>query len=156
MAVILELSIDLSKASDSANHTILLKKLLWHNVDPRWFWSYLVDWWQVVKGGSLSISPISWHSAGIYPWPHTFQLFPNDHPSNLPHGWLISYAYRTLPSLMNWTCWKPSRKRLSRLYCPILLQLLENKPCKTTLLFIGTNKSLQKHHPFISILPSTS
>ena len=45
-------SIDLSKASDSVSHDVLLTELHWYGIDHRRFQSYLVSRNQVVTGGS--------------------------------------------------------------------------------------------------------
>ena len=41
--------LDLSKAFDSVNHDVLIKKLSKHNIDPSWFRSYLSDHYQSVR-----------------------------------------------------------------------------------------------------------
>ena len=86
-------SIDLSKAFDSVNHSILLTKLEQYGIPSNWFRSYLSNRSQQVRGSSLPALPLS-HGVpqGSIVGPILFLIFVNDLSCFLPHGRLISYA----------------------------------------------------------------
>ena len=84
-------SIDLSKAFDSVDHSVLLNKLEWYGISSRWFSSYLSGRSQLVR--SSTALPLS-HGVpqGSIVGPILFLTFVNDLTCFLPHGRLISYA----------------------------------------------------------------
>ena len=86
-------SIDLSKAFDSVDHSMLLNKLGWYGISSRWFSSYLSGRSQLVRGGSTAALPLS-HGVpqGSIVGPILFLIFVNDLSCFLPHGRLLSYA----------------------------------------------------------------
>ena len=160
-------SLDLSKAFDSVDHSVLLMKLQWYGVDPTWFKSYLVGRRQMVRGGSLFLPLSHGVPQGSLIGPILFSIFTNDLPSYLPHGRLVSYADDTqlldsahpddLASLK-------SRQETSLLAVQsyFTANSLKMNPSKTTLLLIGTPNSLKKitsfhlnFHDFI-LKPSSS
>ena len=146
-------SIDLSKAFDSVDHDVLLSKLQWYGVDPRWFESYLTDRRQVVKGGSLSLLLSHGVPQGSIVGPVLFSIFTNDLPSHLPHGRFISYADDTqlidsahpddLLSLKS-----RQEETVHAVQSYFTSNCLKMNPTKTTLLLIGTPQSLKKSHHF--------
>ena len=146
-------SIDLSRAFDSVDHGVLLCKLNWYGIDPRWFESYLSGRRQVVRGGSLSLPLSHGVPQGSLVGPILFSIFTNDLPSYLPHGRLVSYADDT--QLLDSA--HPDNIHLlkSRQEETILAvqsyftsNSLKMNPSKTTLLLVGTSHSLKKTSSF--------
>ena len=86
-------SIDLSRAFDSVDHSILLNKLEQYGISSSWFRSYLSCRSQLVRGGSSAALPLS-HGVpqGSIVGPILFLIFVNDLSCFLPHGRLVSYA----------------------------------------------------------------
>jgi len=85
-------TIDLSKAFDSVDHGVLLRKLAWYGVPSHWFRSYLSGRGQMVRGGS-EVRPVDFGvPQGSIIGPILFSLVVADLPSFLPHGRMICYA----------------------------------------------------------------
>ena len=142
-------SLDLSKAFDSVDHPVLLRKLQWYGIDPRWFRSYLSDRRQVVRGGTLFLPLTHGVPQGSLLGPILFSIFTNDLPSYLSHGSIISYADDT--QLLDSEA--PENFRLLKIrqeatLCLVQAYLTSNSlkmnPSKTTLLLVGTPQSLKK------------
>ena len=147
--VIAVTSVDLSKAFDSVDHEVLLSKLQWYGVDPRWFRSFLLDRKQKVKGGSLSLPLSHGVPQGSLVGPTFFSIYTNNLSTYLPHGRLVSYADDTqlldsalpehLPRL---------KSRQEETIIAIQSYFTENSlkmnPAKTNLLLVGTSQSLKK------------
>ena len=72
-------SIDLSKAFDSVDHSMLLNKLEWYGISSRWFSSYLSGRSQLVRGATTAALPLS-HGVpqGSIVGPILFLVFVND------------------------------------------------------------------------------
>ena len=146
-------SIDLSKAFDSVDHDVLLTKLRWHGIDPRWFDSYLDGPRQVVRGGSLSLPLSHGVPQGSLVGPILFSIFTNDLPSYLPHGRLMSYADDTqlldsahpdqLPVLK-----ARQEETLSAVQSYFTFNSLKMNPAKTTLILVGTPNAVKKSSSF--------
>ena len=146
-------SIDLSRAFDSVDHGVLLSKLNWYGVDPRWFESYLAGRRQVVRGGSLSLPLSHGVPQGSLVGPILFSIFTNDLPSYLPHGRLVSYADDTqlldsahpdhLSILMS-----RQEETLLAVKSYFTSNSLKMNPSKTTLLLVGTSHNLKKTSSF--------
>ena len=142
-------SLDLSKAFHSVDHPVLLRKLQWYGIDPRWFRSYLSDRRQVVRGGTLFLPLTHGVPQGSLLGPILFSIFTNDLPSYLSHGSIISYADDT--QLLDSEA--PENFRLLKIRQEATLSLvqayltsnsLKMNPSKTTLLLVGTPQSLKK------------
>ena len=151
-------SIDLSRAFDSVDHDVLLRKLCWYGIDPRWFRSYLTGRRQVVRGGSLSLPLSHGVPQGSLVGPILFSIFTNDLPSYLPHGRLISYADDT--QLLDSARPKDLSILKSRQEDTLRAVLsyftsnsLKMNPSKTTLLLVGTAQNLKKTSSFHLNLP---
>ena len=142
-------SVDLSKAFDSVDHEVLLSKLQWYGVDPRWFRSYLLDRKQKVKGGSLSLPLSHGVPQGSLVGPILFSIFTNDLSTYLPHGRLVSYADDTqlldsalpehLPLLKS-----RQEETIRAVQSYFTENSLKMNPAKTNLLLVGTSQSLKK------------
>ena len=151
-------SIDLSKAFDSVSHDVLLTKLQWYGIDPRWFHSYLVDRRQVVKGGSLHLPLSHGVPQGSLVGPILFSIFTNDLSSHLPHGCLVSYADDTqlldsaLPadiSLLK----SRQEESIKTVLSYFTANSLKMNPTKTNLLLVGTSQTLKRVSDFQLHLP---
>ena len=146
-------SVDLSKAFDSVDHEVLLSKLQWYGVDPRWFRSYLLDKKQKVKGGSLSLPLSHGVPQGSLVGPILFSIFTNDLSTYLPHGRLVSYADDTqlldsalpehLPLLKS-----RQEETIRAVQSYFTENSLKMNPAKTNLLLVGTSQSLKKASSF--------
>ena len=80
-------SLDLSRAFDSVDHSVLLRKLEWYGIAPAWFRSYLGDRRQVVRGGNLFLPLNTWGPPGIPLGPHPVQHL-HERPSILYIPWM--------------------------------------------------------------------
>ena len=146
-------SIDLSRAFDSVDHGVLLKKLQWYGIDVKWFESYLGGRRQVVRGGSLSLPLSHGVPQGSLVGPVLFSIFTNDLPSYLPHGRLVSYADDTqlldsahpdnLSGLMS-----RQEETLLIVRSYFTSNSLKMNPSKTTLILVGTPQNLKKTSSF--------
>ena len=157
-------TVDLSKAFDSVDHGVLLKKLGWCGVQSTgWFRSYLSERRQTVSGGS-SILPLSHGVAqGSIVGPILFLVFINDLSSHLPHGRLLSYADDT--QLLDHSLPDPNSLSVLKVRVEESIQHLQNwfqdnglkmNPDKTDFTLIGTRASLKHAENFgISISGST-
>ena len=85
--------IDLSKAFDSVDHSLLLDKLEQYGVSSSWFRSYLSCRSQLIRGGSSTSLPLT-HGVpqGSIVGPILSLIFVNDLSCFLPHGRIVSYA----------------------------------------------------------------
>ena len=145
---------DLSKAFDSVDHGVLLRKLGWYGVDPSWFLSYLSGRSQVVRGGSETPLPVT-HGVpqGSIAGPILFSILTNDLPCHLPNCRVIAYAddtqlldrarpddlmalsFRIQASLATLETWFRSNS-------------LKMNPKKTDLMLIGSRQNLKKTRDF--------
>ena len=146
-------SIDLSRAFDSVDHGVLLTKLGWYGVDPKWFQSYLSGRRQVVRGGTLTLPMSHGVPQGSLIGPILFSIFTNDLPSYLPHGHLVSYADDTqlLDSISpDHLSVLQTRQEESLLAVKSYFtsNSLKMNPSKTTLLLVGTSQNLKKTTSF--------
>ena len=142
-------SLDLSKAFDSVDHDVLLTKLQWHGIDPRWFRSYLDGRRQVVKGGSLSLPLSHGVPQGSLVGPILFSIFTNDLATYIPHGHLISYADDTQlfdSDLPDHASLLKSRQEetIRAVHAYFTANSLQMNPAKTNLLLVGTPQNLKK------------
>ena len=145
-------AIDLSKAFDSVDHTVLLDKLEWYGVDSAWFRSYLDDRKQVVGHGDSNPLPMS-HGVpqGSLVGPILFLIFINDLPCFLSHGRLLSYADDTQlldhspPDVIGLSLLKSRVEESIRcLKTWFQANSLKMNPGKTDFTLIGTKSVLQK------------
>ena len=142
-------SVDLSRAFDSVDHDILLRKLSWYGIDARWFRSYLECRRQVVRGGTLSLPLSHGVPQGSLVGPILFSIFTNDLPSYIPHGRLISYADDTqlldsaLPDDLS-VLQDRQGETLLAVQSYFTSNSLKMNPSKTTLLLVGTTNNLKK------------
>ena len=81
-------TIDLSKAFDSVDHSVLLSKLERCGVSSEWFRDYLSGRRQTVSGGSITLPLSHGVAQGSLVGPIIFLIFINDLSNFLPHGHL--------------------------------------------------------------------
>ena len=151
--VIAVTSVDLSKAFDSVDHEVLLAKLQWYGIDPRWFRSYLDGRRQVVKGGSLSLPLSHGVPQGSLVGPILFSVFTNDLSAHLPHGHLVSYADDTQlldSALPKHISHLKSRQEdtIRAVQSYFTANSLKMNPSKTNLLLVGTSQVISKTSSF--------
>ena len=148
-------TIDLSKAFDSVDHGVLLRKLSWLGVPSHWFRSYLSGRGQVVRGGSKVCSANFGVPQGSIVGPILFSVVVADLPGHLPHGRLICYADDT--QLLDSS--PPDSESLSQLKIRLQESMasvhnwfknnsLKMNASKTDFILLGTKKSLQKTSDF--------
>ena len=146
---------DLSKAFDSVDHGVLLAKLGWYGIDPRWFSSYLSGRKQLVRGGTATLPVNSGVPQGSIAGPVLFSLFTNDLHCHLPNCRVIAYADDT--QLLDHSPVDP--QNLAQLKVRIeasldSLQLwfrsnsLKMNPSKTDFALFGTRQNIKKAHNF--------
>ena len=148
-------TIDLSKAFDSVDHGVLLRKLSWLGVPSHWFSSYLSGRGQVVRGGS-KIRPVNFGvPQGSILGPILFSVVVADLPCHLPHGRLICYADDT--QLLDSS--RPDSESLSQLKIRLQESMaavhnwfrdnsLKTNASKNDFILLGTKQSLQKTSDF--------
>ena len=147
-------SIDLSKAFDSVDHSMLLNKLEWYGISSRWFSSYLSGRSQVVR--SSAALPLS-HGVpqGSIVGPILFLIFTNDLTCFLPHGRLISYADDT--QILDSAPAKPpdihvlksrAEENIQCLQLWFSLNSLKMNADKTCFTLFGTQNSIDKASDF--------
>ena len=151
-------SIDLSRAFDSVDHDVLLTKLCWYGIDPKWFRSYLSGRQQVVRGGSLSLPLSHGVPQGSLVGPILFSIFTNDLPAYVPHGRLVSYADDTqLLDSSNPASLSILKARQEESLRAVLNYFTSNSlkmnPSKTNLLISSTPQNLKKASNFYLNLP---
>ena len=145
-------SIDLSKAFDSVNHALLLKKLEWYGIPSAWFASYLHNRRQVVTGSDSDPLHVSHGVAqGSILGPILFLLVTNDLSSFLTHGRLLSYADDTQildhspPTAVGLSSLKTRvEESLSELQTWFQQNSLKMNPRKTSFTLVGTKQTLAK------------
>ncbi len=140
---------DLSKASDSVKHTLLLKKLLKINIDTDWFDSYLSNRTQSVRVNDTISSKLNVDYGGPQGsilGPLLFNIFV---PEFIGDCTLVQYADDTqllhsgsLDDLKLVISRKEETMRISRAY--FLRQGLMMIANKTQCIFIGTRQLLSK------------
>ena len=149
-------SIDLSKAFDSVDHSILLNKLEQYGISSIWFRSYLSCRSQLVRGGSSAALPLS-HGVpqGSIVGPILFLVFVNDLSCFLPHGRLVSYADDT--QILDSAPSTPSELQMLQSRAEDNLQCLQQwfsanslkmNAGKTCFILLGTPNSVQKASAF--------
>lgn len=144
-------SIDLSKAFDSVDHSLLLNKLEWYGTSSRWFGSYLSGRSQLVRGGTDALPLTHGVPQGSIVGLILFLIFVNDLPCFLPHGHLLSYADDTqilysAPSKPDDLSRLRSRaeENIQNLQRWFSLNSLKMNSNKTGLILLGTRNSLAK------------
>ena len=147
-------SIDLSKAFDSVNHSMLLNKLELYGVSSRWFGSYLSGRSQLIL--SSAALPLS-HGVpqGSILGPILFLIFVNDLTCFLPHGRPVSYADDT--QILDSAPPKPSdiqvlkfraEENIKCLQHWFSLNSLKMNVDKTCFTLLGTKNSVEKASDF--------
>ena len=146
---------DLSKAFDSVDHGVLLRKLEWYGIDPTWFGNYLGGRGQLVRGGRTVLPVPCGVPQGSIAGPILFSLLTNDLHCHLPDCRVIAYADDA--QLLDHS--RPDPQNLAS-----LKQRVENSldvmkhwfssnsfkmnPQKTDFILIGTRQTLSKVENF--------
>ena len=148
-------ALDLSKAFDSVNHSVLLSKMGWYGIASDWFASYLTDRRQMVRGGTSVLPVTCGVPQGSIVGPILFCLTVNEIQNFLPHGRLISYADDTQlfdSSPKDSASMTSLRNRLKESLMSIEMWLrvnsLKMNPSKTEFSLLGTRQAVKENSDF--------
>lgn len=144
-------AVDLSKAFDSVDHSVLLNKLGWYGIDDAWFRSYLTGRKQIVRGGSRTISVSCGVPQGSIAGPVLFSLFTNDMHCHLLKSRIICYADDTqlldhsdLDSISLNSLKIRIETALNTLQCWFRSNSLKMNKEKTDFILVGTRNAIEK------------
>ena len=153
------LLLDLSKAFDSVNHEILLRKCEMLNIDTAWFQNYLSNRHQIVKikNTTSSSRAVSFGvPQGSILGPILFIIFVNDLVKYLPQCYIVQYADDTQILLegdisdLNGLIERANNiLTLAKVYFQINGLLLNTD--KTQCIFIGSRQYINRIDPNVTI-----